>query len=139
MPLKLPGWAWPALRRSSVAAMNSGVTQAGVAQALTGTEVSRGRVITKLVCPGRLVTLTVPPCAVVTACTMARPSPVLAPPFERAESPRTNRSNRAGCSSSGMPGPLSVTLTRTIGGSSLVVSVTVTADCKEYNLELTKR
>ena len=57
--------------------MNSGVTQAAVAQALAGTEVSRGRMIKKLVCPGRLVTLTLPPCAVVTACTMARPSPVL--------------------------------------------------------------
>ena len=56
--------------------------------------------ITKLVRPGRLVTFTLPPWAAVTAWTMARPSPVLPPALDRAESPRTNRSNRAGCRSS---------------------------------------
>ena len=69
--------------------------------------------------PGLLSTRTRPPCAVVTASTMARPSPVLAAPLvprDRAESPRTNRSNRVGCSSGGMPGPSSVTVSSMVPG-----------------------
>ncbi len=70
----------------------------------------------KRVWPGVLWTWVWPPCAVVTASTMARPRPVLPAAREREVSPRTNRSNRAGCSWGGMPGPLSVTVSSTVPG-----------------------
>src|SRR5215468_4800663 len=61
-----------------------------------------GSVIAKLVRPGWLVTPTLPPCAAVTASTIARPSPVLPVACDREESPRTNRSNRPGWRPAGM-------------------------------------
>src|SRR5436305_1870380 len=52
----------------------------------------------------------VPPCALTTAATMARPNPVLPPRRERDESPRANRSKISGCSHAGIPGPSSATV-----------------------------
>src|SRR5262249_61197832 len=76
--------------------------------------------------PRRVVTPPGPRGAGGPAGALARPGRVLAPPFERAESPRTNRSNSVGWRSPGMPGPVSVTLTRTAGGFSAVATATVT-------------
>ncbi len=59
----------------------------------------------------------VPLCALTTAETIARPSPVLPPLLEREESPRANRSNTSDCSSAGMPGPLSMTCSTLCAGS----------------------
>ncbi len=46
----------------------------------------------------------VPPCALTTAATIARPSPVLPSRRERDESPRANRSNTSGSSVAGYAG-----------------------------------
>ena len=81
--------------------------------------------------PGLLVTVTVPSCAVVTACTMARPRPVLVAPVAvcvRALSPRTNRSNSVGCRSGGMPGPSSVTSSVTVPAPSALAVVSAGGD-----------
>ena len=59
--------------------------------------------------PGALSNVIVPLCALTTAETIARPSPVLPPLRDREVSPRANRSNTSDCSCSGMPGPLSIT------------------------------
>ena len=67
----------------------------------------------KHVRPGALVTDTCPWWAAVTASTMASPSPVLPAARDLEESPRTNRSNRVGTSSAGIPGPSSLTVTAT--------------------------
>ena len=60
--------------------------------------------------PDTLRTSIVPPWALTTAATMARPSPVLPPRLERDESPRANRSKISGCSHAGIPGPSSATV-----------------------------
>ncbi len=72
--------------------------------------------MTKRVRPGWLVKSTLPPCAAVTASTMARPRPVLPAARDREVSALTNRSNRVDWRSGAMPGPSSVTLSSTAPG-----------------------
>jgi EmrB/QacA subfamily drug resistance transporter len=87
---------------------------------------SRDSVIVKRVMPGRLVTRTAPPCAVTTASTIARPSPVEAASVacDREVSARVNRSNRSGNRSGGMPGPSSVTVSTIRGSGGIVPCLT---------------
>ena len=82
----------------------------------------------KSVCPGELSSAMEPWCALTTAETIARPKPVLPPLREREVSPRANRSNTSDCSCSGMPGPLSRTLsTACVPSDARLVVTTVPA------------
>ncbi len=67
-----------------------GRTRPGSGRAAAGP--SAGRRTVNTVRPGTLSTVTAPPCAAATACTMASPSPVDPVARDRAESPRANRS-----------------------------------------------
>ncbi|GAA3227606.1 hypothetical protein GCM10020256_39100 [Streptomyces thermocoprophilus] len=84
-----------------------------------------GRRTVNTVRPGTLSTVTAPPCALATACTMARPSPVEPVARVRAESPRANRSKTRGSSSGGMPGPSSSMSTVIHGPPARTRAVTV--------------
>src|SRR5690606_20472330 len=104
----------PAGPRAATAAPPSGVT-----------DYARGRWTVNSVRPGRLVAVTVPPWAAVTARTIARPRPVLPVSRDREVEPRANRSKMCGSSSGAMPGPSSATDRRTSVSCGARVTVTV--------------
>src|SRR5690606_18330098 len=83
----------PAGPRAATAAPPSGVT-----------DYARGRWTVNSVRPGRLVAVTVPPWAAVTARTIARPRPVLPLSRDRGVAPRANRSEMGGRRPGGGPG-----------------------------------
>src|SRR5664279_561443 len=94
-----------------------GATGEGAPRPAPARTTSCGSRTVKVVWPDLHDTDTEPPCALTTASTMARPSPVDPAARERDESPRTNRLKISGCSASGMPGPLSVTVMTDTPGS----------------------